>query len=330
MSERNFARFRNRTAADQTGLRNRMMWIFKRTLGDQTRFSGQSGDRMNFRDFERFFKFERRQNRRQTFRQHRFSSDVFKYIRRQVEEVVYATLTVDDGTFFFLDGVEESRLASAQVVSANALLMDGVTRMDEMKYFREKVPNSQYVPEAVPAVRPPVEELAQVFNAVDGRRSVEEIGRVTELGEFETTKSVYTLMQSKHVHLRPPRLSGGATAIVAAANDVLRAVFKAVAAADRSEELRESLASFAVGAGVYDMLFRGAGPDDAGCLDAAVVADNAMIVAAAADPEAILKQMLHDYVSFALFSGGAILGKDAETRLTQQVAQPLTNLRPGA
>jgi hypothetical protein len=178
------------------------------------------------------------------------SSDVFKYIRRQVEEVVYATLTVDDGTFFFLDGVEESRLASAQVVSANALLMDGVTRMDEMKYFREKVPNSQYVPEAVPAVRPPVEELAQVFNAVDGRRSVEEIGRVTELGEFETTKSVYTLMQSKHVHLRPPRLSGGATAIVAAANDVLRAVFKAVAAADRSEELRESLASFAVGAGV--------------------------------------------------------------------------------
>jgi hypothetical protein len=78
------------------------------------------------------------------------------------------------------------------------------------------------------------------------------------------------------------------------------------------------------------MLFRGAGPDDAGCLDAAVVADNAMIVAAAADPEAILKQMLHDYVSFALFSGGAILGKDAETRLTQQVAQPLTNLRPGA
>jgi hypothetical protein len=40
------------------------------------------------------------------------SSDVFKYIRRQVEEVVYATLTVDDGTFFFLDGVEESRSES--------------------------------------------------------------------------------------------------------------------------------------------------------------------------------------------------------------------------
>jgi hypothetical protein len=257
-------------------------------------------------------------------------SDVFKFIRRQVEEVVYATLTVDDGTFFFLDGFSESMLVWSQVVSANALLMDGVTRMDEMRYFREKIPSSQYVPEAVPAMRPPAEELQQVFEATDGRRSIEEIGRITELGEFETTKAVYTLMQSKHLHLRPPRLSGGTRAIVSAANDVLRAVFGAVAVEKRTEELRESLDSFAVGAGVYDMLFRGAGPDDSGCLDPAVVASNAGIVAAGEDPETILKQLLHDYVSFALFSAGAILGKDAETRLTKQVAQPLSHLRPGA
>lgn len=258
------------------------------------------------------------------------SSDVFKFIRRQVEEVVYATLTVDDGTFFFLDGFDESRLASSQVVSANALLMDGVTRMDELRYFREKVPNSQYVPEVVRAVRPPVEECRKVFDAIDGKRSVEEIGRLTELGEFETTKAVYTLMQSKHVHLRPPRLSGGAPAIVATANGVLRVVFKASSDEGRGDELKQSLDSFAVGAGVYDMLFRGAGPDESGCLDAEKVANNAGIVAAGEDPEVILKQLLHDYVSFALFSAGAILGKEAETRLTQQVAQQLTNLRPGA
>jgi hypothetical protein len=258
------------------------------------------------------------------------SGDVFKFIRRQVEEVVYATLTVEDGTFFFLDGIDESRRASTQVVSANALLMDGVTRLDELRYFREKVPNSQYVPEKVPAVRPPAEDCLEVFQAIDGKRSVQEIGRVTALGEFETTKAIYTLMQSKHVVLRPPRLSGGTPAVVAAANDVLRAVFKTMQSEGRTDDLRLGLNSFAVGAGVYDMLFRGAGPDESGCLDAETVADNAGIVAAGEDPETILKHLLHDYVSFALFSVGAILGKDTETRLTQQVSQQLTNLRPGA
>ncbi|HEX7669314.1 MAG TPA: DUF4388 domain-containing protein, partial [Polyangiaceae bacterium] len=56
---------------------------------------------------------------------------VFQYLGRQIDEVVYATLIVGDGTFFFLDGFDESRLVAHHVVSANALLMDAVTRMDE-------------------------------------------------------------------------------------------------------------------------------------------------------------------------------------------------------
>jgi len=71
---------------------------------------------------------------------------VFQYLGRQIDEVVYATLIVGDGTFFFLDGFDESRLVAHHVVSANALLMDAVTRMDEMRYFREKIPSSDHVP----------------------------------------------------------------------------------------------------------------------------------------------------------------------------------------
>src|SRR5687768_8993746 len=63
---------------------------------------------------------------------------LYSYISKQVQEIVFATLTVGDGTFFFLDGFEEARLVSHHTLSANALLMDGVTRMDEMRYFRQK------------------------------------------------------------------------------------------------------------------------------------------------------------------------------------------------
>jgi hypothetical protein len=75
-------------------------------------------------------------------------------------------------------------------------------------------------------------------------------------------------------------------------------------------------------------LFRGAGPDATGALDAHAVADNAHIVAGGADPDNILKQMLHEYVAFALFSAGAALGSSVETELSKQVGPALAALKP--
>src|SRR5688572_1995461 len=94
--------------------------------------------------------------------------------------------------------------------------------------------------------------------------------------------------------------------------------------------IRDSLASFAVGAGVYDMLFRGAGPDASGALDADRVAQNAVIVSGGGDPDHVLKQMLHEYVSFALFTVGAALGSGAESEVTRSVTPLLSTLRPQA
>jgi hypothetical protein len=88
------------------------------------------------------------------------------------------------------------------------------------------------------------------------------------------------------------------------------------------------MASFAVGAGVYDILFRNAGPDDSGRFESQAVADNAVRVAAGADPEAILRQLLHDYVSFAVFSAGAMLGREAEAHLGRELAEIVATLRP--
>jgi hypothetical protein len=94
------------------------------------------------------------------------------------------------------------------------------------------------------------------------------------------------------------------------------------------DEVRSNLESFAIGAGVYDILFRNAGPDETGALDPETVAANSVVVAGGADQDNMLKQMLHEYVSFALFSAGAALGSGAEGELAKQVAHALTGLRP--
>jgi hypothetical protein len=199
---------------------------------------------------------------------------IYASISKQVDEIVFATLTVSDGTFFFLDGFDEARLVSRHTVSANALLMDGVTRMDEMRYFRQKIPSAEHVPVKNDGRGAPDDEFKPAFNAVDSKSSVGEIGRIAGLGEFEITKQLYGLVQSGHVSIHPPRAAGGPSALVAAANGALTAIYRAAAAEGRVEEVRSGLASFAVGAGVYDILFRNAGPDASGALDAEAVAHN--------------------------------------------------------
>lgn len=255
---------------------------------------------------------------------------VYEYMRRQLEEVVFATLTVGDGTFFFLDGFDDGRLVTRHAIPAQVLLMDGVTRLDEMRYFRERIPSAAHVPVRVEGGSEVTEDCRAVFSLIDGRLSIEELGRHTGQGEFATTKAIYQLIQSKLVRIEPPRLRGGPEAIVTTANVALLAIFRTIEAAGKAGPVRENLASFAVGAGVYDILFRNAGPNAQGLLDPKAVADNLLIVASGVDPENVLKQMLHEYVSFALFSAGAALGSEKEAELGREVAPVLLQLRPKA
>lgn len=254
---------------------------------------------------------------------------IYKAFAQQITEVVVGAMHVEDGMYFFLDGFDEAELSTRQAVSVNSLLMDGVTRMDEVRYFAEKVPSLDHVPAPTGKAEPPSPDLGDVFRRVDGKTSVRDLGRLTGLGEFETMKKVYGLVQSKQVVIRPPHISGGPVAIVAAANEVMAGVFRSAEAAGAADELRAGLAQFAVGAGIfYQMLFRGAGPDQAGRLDADRVAKNALMIAEGGDAEHTLRKLLFDYVSFALFSIGATVGKEGEAELLKTYELSLSALRP--
>lgn len=255
---------------------------------------------------------------------------VYEFTRKQVQEVVFATLTVSDGAFFFLDGFDDGRLSSRHAVSANGLLMDGVTRLDELRYFRERIPSADFIPEKVKGAPEPPREFLALLQLIDGRQSIEELGRATGQGEFETTKAIYQLLRSKQVVLHPPRLGGGPESIVQTANAALMAIFGALESSGKAQQVRDNLASFAVGAGVYDLLFRNAGPDPHGVLAPEGVTKNLSIVAIGADKETILRQMLHEYASFALFSAGAALGHGREAELNRIVGPVLAQLRPKA
>ncbi len=251
---------------------------------------------------------------------------VYKYLRKQVEEIVFATLRIADGFYCFLEDFDETRLVSRQVLSGAMLLMDCVTRMDEMRFFRPRIPSSEYVPQRNPGAQSPDDEFSLVWRMIDGERDINDIGRDTQLGEFEVTKQVFKLLQSRHVMINPPRLRGGAAEVIELANRALREVHTAIDAAGLGTSFRKSTAGFAEGS--YDDLFKDAGPLDDGTLKGRRVLRNAIRLAGAADLQNYLREMLYDYVSFVLFSAGASMGAAREQNMSATIEPLLAQLRP--
>ncbi len=259
---------------------------------------------------------------------------LFQIMGRQVEEIVYAVMRAESGMFYFLDRFDEARLTSRQNLSVSGLLMEAVRRMDEMRYFRERIPSAEHVPDRVPERPPPSDgDLARVYEAVDGVRSVADICRAVGQGEFEVTRQVFQLVQGGCVTVRAPRPTGPA-AIVALFNEAMAMVIREVDAVRRGDEVRQHLASFATGAGIYDALFMRAGPRPDGTLDDGQIIENVAMLVGPEQAEATLAQWLYDYVSFAIFIAEPVL-REASTRsgagaplLAKSVADIIAPLAP--
>jgi hypothetical protein len=210
-------------------------------------------------------------------------------------------------------------------MNAAALLMEGARRMDEMRYFRERIPNDEFIPVPKAGDRKPPEELGEAFAQCDGKRSIAEIGRRTGQLEFEVTRSVYQLVQGGFVAVTAPRPQG-AVAIVNAFNPALKEIHARCDNALRGAELRDALGRFATASLAFDPLFFGAGPHQDGSFTAERVAKNLAAVAGE-DPDAWLVQLLEEYVGFALFHAGSLLTRDAEAQLAAQVTEVLKPVR---
>jgi hypothetical protein len=232
---------------------------------------------------------------------------LYQLIGDQVEEIVYAVMLVSRGSFYFIEEVDESRLSFRLNLSVQSLLMEGVRRMDELELFQARIPSSLYVPAVVPgAALPPDHEHAAVLAAVDGMRSVEDVARHLGINSFDTTRALFQLMQSGAIIVHPPRATGP-SAIVTLFNQAMALILSRIDALGGGDEIREQLASFATASGVYDALFRDAGPARNGTLDPDKIADTVNQLVGPESAASMLAQWLYEYASFAMFIAEPLL-----------------------
>jgi Domain of unknown function (DUF4388) len=255
------------------------------------------------------------------------SEALFPMMGRQIEEVVFGALRADEGTFAFLEGFDVSSIKGSRFsLNTGALLMEAARRMDELAFFRERVPSDAHIASQIVGVKVPSAELAPVYEKCDGARNVAEIGIELGMLEFELTKALYQLVSAGLVRLTAARPKGP-EAVILAMNPALSMIHERCDAHKRGAELRAGLERFATGGGVYDPLFQGAGPLPNGTFREARVARN-MAAFASTEEDAWLLQLMHDYVGFALFQTESLLPRDDQRALATQVMAMIVPLMP--
>jgi Domain of unknown function (DUF4388) len=252
--------------------------------------------------------------------------ELFRMMARQIEEVFYGAVHVAQAMFYLFDRFDEARVGRRYHLSTGQLLMEAARRMDELRFFREKVPSDAWIPVPAPAGgRKAPAELAQLLEQCDGRRSVAEIGRRIGQLEFEITRGVFQLAAAGLVTVSAPRPEGAA-AIVETYNRAIVEIHAACDQAGSGRELRGGLEQFTMSTGVYVPLFSGAGPADDGALRADRIAQNVAAIGGDAGDAWLAAQLL-EYAGFALFHAGSLLPRDAEASLNARIAEILKPLR---
>jgi hypothetical protein len=128
--------------------------------------------------------------------------ECWRGLRHQVVEIFLGLLVLKTGSFVFQQGLVADKLPAQLALDIEGLLLDGLRRLDEMEFYRQRIASPAVVPQATGAV-PPSEtseefspEMARLLPLVDGVRSVAQLAELSALGEFEATKAACKLMKA--------------------------------------------------------------------------------------------------------------------------------------
>jgi hypothetical protein len=268
--------------------------------------------------------------------------ELYTWVRKQVEEIFWSVLVLRTGNFYFYRTGDDDGPASQLQLSCKTLLFDGVRRIDELSYFREKLPSSDVV--LVQRHPQPMERLGpreqKVLDLVNGMRDIAAIARASRQGEFEATKILYQLLQSGYIQLPdrkpsiPMRLGRAGDSlidmygrIVDTFNQVFAKIHAAVSQRGKVEALSQGLESFFGSVADFAPLFVGVslGPD--GTLPRDQMLSN-LQMAPTDNKLDYLQRGLNELLFFELFTAGEAVDRQEEIELHQRLNQILHEVPP--
>jgi hypothetical protein len=129
--------------------------------------------------------------------------DMWRGSRQQITEIFLGLLVAQSGVFVFLRGVDKTAMPDRLALDMQAMLLDGLRRLDEMVLYRARIPHSGVKPRSTGKVvdGQMTPQAKRVLALADGLRTVAELALATSLGELETTKAAYALLERGYLAL---------------------------------------------------------------------------------------------------------------------------------
>jgi hypothetical protein len=198
--------------------------------------------------------------------------------------------------------------------------------MDELKHFRRRLPSPDLRPRRSGALPPDAtDDEKRTFDAVDGRRTLIDLGIATRLGEFIATKAVHRLLDAGAVAVDAPtheRTPGpnelDSSVTIAGYDEVLSEIYAAVGAAGLDAPYRISVDAFLLSEAKLNANLFGLSLEPDGTLPEEKLLRPYQKGGDAPEKAVQLRKFLDAVVGFALFQASEILdpksASDLETK----------------
>ena len=275
--------------------------------------------------------------------------ELWSLVQAQLREIFDRLLTMDKGTWAFAR-VSSEVLSESQIhFSTQGLLVDTLRRLDELKVYRQRLPNADVLLERVSDEettdlvkrlgkdqRSDAEALLQHLSSP---ATIRDLMRVVHTGEFEITRAAYHLIRSNLV-----RVSGGdqpkkeerapavdpqaAKEIMATYSMAVREMFDELGRVGKVAQLRNACRGFLqdeAGTGDYARLLKNVSLQPDGTIDEGrlleAVQDSGVSAAGLSDA-------LSELLFFVLFRSTELLGRRRGDDLARRVKMIHSMLAP--
>jgi hypothetical protein len=241
--------------------------------------------------------------------------DLFQYLQVQIKEIFFSLLMLEAGHYVFFRELKAEEAASYVRIPLQNLLMQGFQHIDEMKFFREKIPSFDdiYTPQCKSAGEHSLASAEkEVFYALDGKKTLRDVSNSTHLGEFGVTKAAYKLLAFKLISKQNesalpdvPELDnlGNLAMIIDELNDIIVKLHTIINDQGRSCELTDAIPSFVRANPGREQLFSGITLQEDGTLDAESLLQNAASLDMP-DSSKFVRETLRELLFFMQFMAG--------------------------
>jgi hypothetical protein len=273
-------------------------------------------------------------------RGHITSAALYDAVRRQAEEIFFSTLLIQRGSFYLLKKVDEAALPARLHLDTQSLLLEGLRRIDEMSFFRAKLPSMAVVLKRrdPPPAAPPDGDALSVYASLDAPRTLGDVARVTHLGEFAATKAAFELVQTNYIEAQSqPEIARSRSVkgisipadamalIIDAYNEAFGRLYGTMSGKGKAAALRQGVRAFMSSSVRFAELFRDVVLAEDGTLPRRQLLLN---IDGLPDGERLelLQRGLNELLFFVLFVAGDAIDRAEEQELHARVARALEGL----